>query len=185
MLVVLEIRSQEYRTREAREARTRGEARLMGESDSCPPVGVAEANPVRPPTWARWNEQIGPPLCAHLHVELENNHSAYVTSTYHCRECGEAIVRTYKSPTFSGMPYDRVIHYQDTSRASPLRSECFDRSVRQEAIAPTPRDFTSIVLLPAMIPWTHGLPHSTRSPGTHLCLRKTRETRCCAHRPGV
>jgi len=25
----------------------------------------------------------------------------YVTSTYHCRECGEAIVRTYKSPTFS------------------------------------------------------------------------------------
>jgi recombinational DNA repair protein (RecF pathway) len=28
----------------------------------------------------------------------------YVTSTYHCRECGEAIVRTYKSPTFSGMP---------------------------------------------------------------------------------
>ena len=28
----------------------------------------------------------------------------YVTSTYHCRECGEAIVRTYKAPTFSGMP---------------------------------------------------------------------------------
>jgi len=41
----------------------------------------------------------------------------YVTSTYHCRECGDAIVRTYKSPTFSGMTPDRVIRYQDTSQA--------------------------------------------------------------------
>ena len=45
----LEIRSQEYRISEAREACTRGEARLMGESDSCPAVGVAEENPLSLP----------------------------------------------------------------------------------------------------------------------------------------
>jgi hypothetical protein len=41
----------------------------------------------------------------------------YVTSTYRCRECGEAIVRTYKSPIFSGMLPNRMIRYHDTSRA--------------------------------------------------------------------
>ena len=67
---------------------------------------------------AKW-EQGGnpPPHCEHLSqvaslVVLGKD--GYVTSTYHCRECGEAIVRTYKSPTFSGMP-DRVICYQVTA----------------------------------------------------------------------
>jgi hypothetical protein len=70
---------------------------------------------------AKW-EQRGdlPPHCEHLSqvaslVVLSKD--GYVTSTYHCRECGEAIVRTYKSPTFSGMAPDRVIRYQDTSQA--------------------------------------------------------------------
>jgi len=48
----------------------------------------------------KW-EQRGnsPPRCEHLNqvsslVVLSKD--GYVTSTYHCRECGEAIVRTYK-----------------------------------------------------------------------------------------
>ena len=45
-----------------------------------------------------------PPDCEHLSqvaslVVLSKD--GYVTSTYRCRECGEAIVRTYKSSTFS------------------------------------------------------------------------------------
>ena len=69
---------------------------------------------------AKW-EQRGdpPPHCDHLSqvaslVVLSTD--GYVTSTYHCRECGEAIVRTYKSPTFSGMPLNRAIRYPDTSQ---------------------------------------------------------------------
>ena len=57
---------------------------------------------------AKW-EQRGdpPPHCEHLSqvaslVVLSQD--GYVTSTYHCRECGEAIVRTYKSETSSNLP---------------------------------------------------------------------------------
>ena len=54
---------------------------------------------------AKWEHRGDPPPhCEHLSlvasiVVLSEDGS--VTSTYHCRECGEAIVRTYKSPTFS------------------------------------------------------------------------------------
>jgi hypothetical protein len=70
---------------------------------------------------AKW-EQRGnpPPHCEHLSQEASLvvlSRDGYVTSTYHCRECGEAIVRTYQSSTFSRMPPDRVIRYQDTSQA--------------------------------------------------------------------
>jgi hypothetical protein len=44
--VVLEIRAQEYRTREARAACTRGKDRLMGKSDSCTTVGMEEEEPL-------------------------------------------------------------------------------------------------------------------------------------------
>ena len=70
---------------------------------------------------AKW-EQRGdlPPRCEHLSqvaslVELSQD--GYVTGTYHCRECGEAIVRTYKATVSSGMPPNRVIRSQGTSRA--------------------------------------------------------------------
>jgi hypothetical protein len=43
--------------------------------------------------WARWNQQLDPPLCAHLHVEVEHNASAYVASIYHCLACGSAMAR--------------------------------------------------------------------------------------------
>jgi hypothetical protein len=58
--------------------------------------------------------------CDHLSQEASlvvRSEDGYVTSTYRCRDCGEAIVRTYKSPTFSGMPPDRTIRNQDTSQA--------------------------------------------------------------------
>ena len=61
-----------------------------------------------------------PPHCEHLSLVaslVELSTDGYVTSTYHCRECGEAIVRTYKSPTFFGMRPNRVIRYQDRSQA--------------------------------------------------------------------
>jgi hypothetical protein len=70
---------------------------------------------------AKW-EQRGapPPHCEHLSqvaslVVLSED--GYVTSTYRCRECGEAIVRTYKATVCSGMPPDRRIRNQDTSKA--------------------------------------------------------------------
>ena len=64
---------------------------------------------------AKW-EQRGDslPHCEHLSQVASLvvlGRDGYVTSTYHCRECGEAIVRTYKSLTLSGTPPDRVIRY--------------------------------------------------------------------------
>lgn len=59
----------------------------------------------------KWGQRGDPtPYCEHLSqvaslVVLSKD--GFVTSTYHCRACGEAIVRTYKSPTFS----ERVIRY--------------------------------------------------------------------------
>lgn len=47
------------------------------------------------------------PHCNHLRQEASLvvlSKDGYVTSTYRCSECGEAIVRTYKSSTFSEMP---------------------------------------------------------------------------------
>jgi len=46
VLVVSEICTKEHRISSTRAAGTRGKAGLMGESDSCPAVGVAEENPV-------------------------------------------------------------------------------------------------------------------------------------------
>jgi len=49
VLVVSEIRSQEYRISEARAECTRDEERLVGGSDSYPAVAVEKAEPLRPP----------------------------------------------------------------------------------------------------------------------------------------
>jgi hypothetical protein len=57
---------------------------------------------------ARWEQRGDPsPHCEHLSqvaslVILSKD--GYVTSTYHCRECGEAIVRTYKAQALPVMP---------------------------------------------------------------------------------
>ena len=54
---------------------------------------------------AKWEQRGDPsPHCEHLSqvaslVVLSQD--GYVTSTYHCRECGEAIVRTYKASAIS------------------------------------------------------------------------------------
>ena len=57
---------------------------------------------------AKWKQRGDAlPHCDHLSQEaflVVLSTDGYVTSTYHCRECGEAIVRTYKSPTFSELP---------------------------------------------------------------------------------
>lgn len=51
---------------------------------------------------AKWNQRGDPsPHCEHLNQAASLvvlGKDDYVTSTYHCRECGEAIVRTYKVP---------------------------------------------------------------------------------------
>jgi hypothetical protein len=53
---------------------------------------------------AEWKEQgIPPSSCEHLNQEARHvtlSEDGYVTSTYHCRQCGEEIVRTYKSISF-------------------------------------------------------------------------------------
>jgi len=57
---------------------------------------------------AKWEQRGNPPSqCEHLSQVASSvvlSTDGYVTSTYHCRECGEPIVRTYKSPIYSGMP---------------------------------------------------------------------------------
>ena len=49
MLVVSEIRSQEYRINEARAECTKDEERPVGGSDSYPAVAVEKADPLGPP----------------------------------------------------------------------------------------------------------------------------------------
>jgi len=69
---------------------------------------------------AKWERRGDPPpLCEHLSqvaslVVLGTN--GYVTSTYRCRECGEAIVHTYEATAFSGIPTEPRIRNQDTAR---------------------------------------------------------------------
>lgn len=51
--------------------------------------------------WGQRDDSL--PSCDHLSQEaclVVLSTDGYVTSTYRCRDCGEAIVRTYKSPTF-------------------------------------------------------------------------------------
>ena len=52
---------------------------------------------------AIWIE-LGSPLCEHRRIDLERSEDGYLTGNYHCRECGETIVRTYRVPPFSNAP---------------------------------------------------------------------------------
>ena len=52
-----------------------------------------------------WRSEVLP-HCDHLSQKASLvvlGKDGYVTSTYRCLDCGKAIVRTYKSPTFSQM----------------------------------------------------------------------------------
>jgi len=60
---------------------------------------------------AKWIQQVPPPLCEHPIQELarlarsgKNYRKGYLIGTYHCCECGEAIVYIRKPPSFSNMP---------------------------------------------------------------------------------
>ncbi|HXC66178.1 MAG TPA: hypothetical protein VN638_02095 [Nitrospiraceae bacterium] len=67
----------------------------------------------------KWKQQDQLPLCEHPIQELSRSclrDNGHLLRTYHCRECGEAIVRTYTSSTFSGMPLDRLIRNLHTSQ---------------------------------------------------------------------
>ena len=59
------------------------------------------------PLRAKWGQRADPlPPCDHLNQVASlvvANKDGDVTSTYCCRDCGEVIVRTYKSPNFSEM----------------------------------------------------------------------------------
>jgi formylmethanofuran dehydrogenase subunit E len=52
----------------------------------------------------KWKQQDPPRLCEHPKIDIERNEDGYVTGNYRCRECGEAIVRTYKPQTSPGYP---------------------------------------------------------------------------------
>ena len=39
----------------------------------------------------RWLQQADPPLCEHLHVELEQAEVGDVSGTYRCTSCGQAV----------------------------------------------------------------------------------------------
>ena len=55
---------------------------------------------------AKWKQQ-GEPLCEHPSHELARlvrSDEDYLMGTYHCRECGEAIVHTHNPPSFSNIP---------------------------------------------------------------------------------
>jgi len=52
---------------------------------------------------ARWKQQ-GEPLCEHPIqelVRLARSDDGVLMGTYHCRECGEAIIYIHRSPPFS------------------------------------------------------------------------------------
>ena len=57
---------------------------------------------------AKWNQQGNPPPpCEHPIQELAHlarSDDDYITGTYHCRECGEEIVHTYKVPPLFSPP---------------------------------------------------------------------------------
>ena len=59
---------------------------------------------------AKWEQRRDPsPGCDHLSLVsslVVLSQDGYVTSTYHCRECGEEIVRTYKTITSNKPPID-------------------------------------------------------------------------------
>ena len=59
---------------------------------------------------ATWKQQENPPpSCEHLNQEarhITQSEDGTVTSTYHCRQCGEEIVRIYKNKTSSKPPID-------------------------------------------------------------------------------
>ena len=43
---------------------------------------------------AKWNRQVKyPPLCEHLKVDVERNEDGYVTGSYRCTACGDALAR--------------------------------------------------------------------------------------------
>jgi hypothetical protein len=53
----------------------------------------------------KWKQQGDPPpLCEHPIQELARlvrSDEGYLMGTYHCHECGEAIVHTHKPPAFT------------------------------------------------------------------------------------
>jgi len=74
----------------------------------------------------KWKQQDPPRLCEHPKIDIERNEDGYVTGNYRCRECGEAIVRTYKSSTFSEIsPIDWLfVHPARVSQSDfPLASD--------------------------------------------------------------
>ena len=43
---------------------------------------------------AKWNRQVKyPPVCEHLKVDVERNEDGYVTGSYRCTACGDALAR--------------------------------------------------------------------------------------------
>ena len=43
---------------------------------------------------AKWNYQVKyPSLCEHLKVDVERNEDGYVTGSYRCTACGDAVAR--------------------------------------------------------------------------------------------
>ncbi len=42
-------------------------------------------------TQGRWTQQDNPPLCEHLHVELEQPEGEDVSGTYRCTACGQVV----------------------------------------------------------------------------------------------
>src|SRR6476659_7712794 len=70
----------------------------------------------------KWNQQVHLLSCEHLSQEVgnvEQSDGGYVKSTYHCRQCGEEIVRTYKSISF------RPVIHQDIGPLSVFRHWCY------------------------------------------------------------
>jgi hypothetical protein len=55
---------------------------------------------------AKWGQQGGPPICEHPIQELARlvrSDEGYLMGTYHCSECGEAIVHALRSPAFTSL----------------------------------------------------------------------------------
>lgn len=52
----------------------------------------------------KWKQQVTPPPCEHLKIDLERSEDGYVTGNYRCTACGDLVSRESHSPSENSQP---------------------------------------------------------------------------------
>jgi hypothetical protein len=53
---------------------------------------------------AKWKQQVNPPPCEHLLIDVERTEDGYVTGNYRCTACGDLVSRKHHSPSENSQP---------------------------------------------------------------------------------